>query len=220
MDEIGQKVAQNKGVRSLMKHHRKTDCCCFCLSSKQGALIIGIGLCVGLLEEIRAPNPVRAVLKVIGLVPFFMMLAADSAWHRQLFLFAFCLTVPLVAVVNLVSYQNILVDNVSFASELCWLSKKWYATMGGNKEQDEAVAECENADEDEQADCEANLDQCPMLPGGALKVLFVITPIVVIMNVHFAFVLYTHYRNSKLPEEQGGCADDNGPAYADQIDDE
>jgi len=62
-----------------------------------------------------------------------MMVASDCAWHRQLFLFAFSVCMPLIAVVNLVSYQNILVDNVSFASELCWLSKKWYATMGGDK---------------------------------------------------------------------------------------
>lgn len=91
--------------------------------------------------------------------------------------------------------------------------------MGGDKEYQEAEQECNDADEDEQNDCEANLDQCPALPGGAMKVLFVITPIVLVMNVHFAFVLFTHYKNSRLPIEQGGCADNDGPEYEDQVDD-
>ena len=28
---------------------------------------------------------------------------------------------------------------------------------------------------------------------------------VLILNIHFAFVLYTHYRNSSKPKGQGGC---------------
>ena len=91
---------------------------------------------------------------------------------------------------------------------MCAFSKWWVKTFGGDKEQNEAQEECAEGDEEEQAECEANLDQCPILPGGVLKALFVITPIVVIVNIHFAFVLYTHWKNSRLPEEQGGCADE------------
>ena len=58
-----------------------------------------------------------------------------------------------------------------------------------------------------------------MVPGGALKVLFIITPVVILVNIHFGFVLYTHWKNSSLPEDQGGCGDADGP-YRDQIDDE
>ena len=123
MQDIGERVHKNKGVARLARHHKASNCCCCCLHTSTGAKIIGIGLCVGLLEEIRAPNPVRAALKLAGLIPFIMMIVHDSAWHRQLFLFGFCVTMPLIALVNLIAYQNILVDNVSFASELCWMSK-------------------------------------------------------------------------------------------------
>ena len=88
-----------------------------------------------------------------------------------------------------------------FAEEICWFSKKWTATFGGTKDQNEAQEECDEADEEDQADCEANLDQCPVLPGGVMKVMFVITPIIVVLNIHFAFVLYTHWKNSVLPED-------------------
>ena len=90
--------------------------------------------------------------------------------------------------------------------------------MGTESREDQAAEEeCEEGNEDQnsadQDDCEAQKDQCPVLPGGALKVLFVITPIVVIVNVHFAFVLYTHYKNSKRGPEEGGCEDPEGPDY-------
>ena len=149
-----------------------------------------------------------------------MMVFNDTAYSRQLYLFGFCVTQPLIAAVNLCYYQNILVDSVAFGDLFCWFSKKWISTMGGDKEFEESQNECNDADEDEQQDCEANLDQCPALPGGAFKVLFVITPIVLVMNVHFAFVLFTHYKNSRLQESMGGCADENGPEYEDQVDDE
>jgi len=92
--------------------------------------------------------------------------------------------------------------------------------MGGDKEFEESQNECNDADEDEQQDCEANLDQCPALPGGAFKVLFVITPIILVLNVHFAFVLFTHYKNSSLQLADGGCNDASVQEYDDQVDDE
>ena len=219
MQDIGDRVSENRGIRRLKKMHKGSDCCCFCLSSKQGAFIIGLGLTLSFISELQKPNPLRALLKLAGVIPFFLQLVQDCAWYRQLYLFFFCLTQPLIAVVNMLWYQNILVDEVVFGEQICWLSKKWFSTMGGDKEYQEAEQECNDADEDEQNDCEANLDQCPALPGGAMKVLFVITPIVLVMNVHFAFVLFTHYKNSRLPIEQGGCADNDGPEYEDQIDD-
>ena len=43
--------------------------------------------------------------------------------------------------------------------------------------------------QEEEDDCPANQDQCP---GRLIKVLLFITPIIVLVNIHFAFVLYTH----------------------------
>lgn len=76
--------------------------------------------------------------------------------------------------------------------------------MGSERERMDADP-CDTQEEED--DCQANQDQCPVLPGGALKVLLFITPIIVLVNIHFAFVLYTHYKNSGLPESQGGCND-------------
>ena len=220
MEEIGTRVSKNKGIKSLKKLHKSSNCCCFCLTAKTGAYIIGIGLLINLLAELSHGLAIRAILKVVALIPFLMMVFNDTAYSRQLYLFGFCVTQPLIAAVNLCYYQNILVDSVAFGDLFCWFSKKWISTMGGDKEFEESQNECNDADEDEQQDCEANLDQCPALPGGAFKVLFVITPIVLVMNVHFAFVLFTHYKNSRLQESMGGCADENGPEYEDQVDDE
>ena len=220
MQEIGDQIVLNKGVRRAINHHRKGDCCCFCLRTKMGAQLIGFGLLLGFLEELSKPNIVRMGFKLAAVVPFIMMMVKDCAWHRQLFLYLFCLCMPAIFITNLVMYQNILADNVSFAGEMCWFSKKWVATVGGTKEENEAQEECNQADEEDQEDCEANLDQCPILPGGVLKALFVITPIVVIMNVHFAFVLFTHWKNSRMPAAQGGCDDADGPEYGEQYDEE
>ena len=209
MQEIGDQLVLNKGVRRAINHHKKGDCCCFCLSTRIGVYIIGIGMCIGLLEEYAAPNYIRMALKIAALVPFFMMLYKDCAFHRQLYLYLFCLTVPAIAIVNLVAYQNILVNNVAFAAQFCWLSQKF---MAESQEEREAREECED-NGDENDDCEAGRDQCPALPGGMLKALFIITPLVVIINIHFAFVLYTHWRNARLPENQGGCQDPDGPDH-------
>ena len=54
----------------------------------------------------------------------------------------FCLGIPAIFITNLLMYQNILADNVAFAGEVCWMSKKWTATFGGTKEENEAQEEC------------------------------------------------------------------------------
>ena len=156
---------------------------------------------LGLLEEYAAMNFIRCMLKIAMLVPFILVNWKDCAFHRLLCLYVFCLCVPAIFIVNFVAYQNVLMDNVMFAEEICWISRKWTATFGGTKAQNKELEECDEADEEDQADCEAQLDQCPVLPGGMLKALFVITPLIVVCNIHFAFVLYTHWKNSVLPED-------------------
>ena len=52
------------------------------------------------------------------------------------------------------------------------------------------------------------MDQCPVLPGGAMKILFVIAPLVVVINLHFAMVLYTHWKRAPLGKSQGGTYDE------------
>ena len=83
-----------------------------------------------------------------------------------------------------------------------------------DNEQEEPCENGQSAD-----DCEAEQDQCPMVPGGALKALFVISPVVVLVNIHFAFVLFTHWKNSSLPEDQGGI-NEPGVGHVEFDDDE
>ena len=62
-------------------------------------------------------------------------------------------------------------------------------------------------DDEEEAACEVEEQQCPILPGGIFKVLFILWPTLVLINIHYAFVLYTHWKNSRLQVKDGGCAD-------------
>ena len=102
-------------------------------------------------------------------------------------------------------YQNILADNVAYAGTICWLSQKGAGDSDDKNKKEREESECNQKDDDDRAECEADLDQCPILPGGVLKVLFLITPIVILLNIHFAFVLYTHWKNSRLLRSQGGA---------------
>ena len=213
---IGNTIIANPWVKWAAKLHIHEDCCCYFLHTKTGVHIISIGLLLSLAEEYLAPNFLRGMCKLAIIVPMVLMYIRDSTFHRWLLLLLFCICQPLVALVNFLAYGNILVDNVMFAKEFCMMSQEWTHQMGSDKEREEADP-CDNGEEED--DCEADKDQCPVLPGGVLKVLFVITPLVVILNVHFAFVLYTHYRNSNLTEEMGGCNDRYAPEPDDLGDD-
>ena len=214
MEECGNYLINNPLVRKTAKIHRYHNCCCWFGTSNFGFNVITIGLILGLVEEYVAPNPARGLIKLACILPFAVTYfpAQDTADTRKVCLYTFCLAMPIIAIINLVTYQNILIDNVAFAKELCWFNKKWIKMFGSEKDQEEECAENDD-------DCEAAKDQCPILPGGVLKVLFIITPLVVIINVHFMFVLYAHWQNSRLPESQGGCGDERGHHELEEEDD-
>ena len=121
---------------------------------------------------------------------------------------------PLLAINNLYVYGNTFVDQVTFGQELCWLAQHWTYLFGSEKES-RAVDPCwvpEDEDDDsEEQDCEAEEQQCPVIPGGILKVLFILTPFLMIVNIHYGFVLYTHWKNARLQPKDGGCVDQGGP---------
>merc|ERR1719162_1933836 len=207
--QVGNKVIANPWAKMAAKMHIEQNCCFYFISTSTGVFIISIGLLVSLLEEYFSPNMYRGALKIAMVVPIALMYLKDNSFHRWLYLQLFCLIQPLIAIINIIAYQNILIDSVLFAKGLCWLSQEWTHFMGSDKEREEA-GEAEDGDDCDD-ECEANKDQCPVLPGGALKVLFVITPLVVIINLHFAFVLYAHYKNSRASVEDGGANDKYGP---------
>ena len=103
-------------------------------SSRQGFKLIFLGLCITAAEEYWAFNQIRVMLKVSMLVPFVVTFIMDTAFHRMLTLYLFCLCMPLIAICNLFMYGNILVSNVLFADQICWISKKWTKEMGGDKD--------------------------------------------------------------------------------------
>lgn len=96
-----------------------------------GVRIIFIGLVLGLVQEYFHLNLVRACLKGAMVVPFVLMIVHDCALHRQLCLYLFCLCIPIIAIINIVAYQNIMVNNVAFAEEICSVSRTWFGLFGG-----------------------------------------------------------------------------------------
>ena len=137
MKSIGNICFRNRGVKRCINFHKERNCCCCCINAKVGTIFIGLSLLVALVFEHSDPNYVRLMLKVASIVPFIMMLVKDVEAHRKLFFLMFCITMPLIAIVNLVCHHNIL-DNVSIIGTLCWLSKKWVAQYGGTEEDNEA----------------------------------------------------------------------------------
>ena len=184
------------GLEKAADWHESMNCCCLLFNARNGFRIIFLGLLISLAEEYFAFNNVRFIIKIAVIVPFFLTLIQDIKFYRWLCMYFYCAGMPLIFLCNFFMYGNILVSNVLFADQLCWLNKKWVEEFGGTKSQNEAIEECNEADEEDQASCEANLDQCPVLPGGAAKTLFVITPLIIVVNLHFAFVLYTHTQNA------------------------
>ena len=110
-------------MRRLIKRHQMGDCCCFCVRTKLGATIIGVGLILSLAAEYACPNLVRVLIKLAPVVAFVLMMLQDCASYRQLYLYTFSMAMPLIAAVNLIAYQNIIVDNVVFAEQFCGLSQ-------------------------------------------------------------------------------------------------
>ena len=107
-----------------------------------GAQLIGFGLLLGFLEELSKPNIVRMGFKLAAVVPFIMMMVKDCAWHRQLFLYLFCMCMPAIFITNLVMYQNILADNVAYAGTICWLSQKGAQNAGAENDKAKKEDEC------------------------------------------------------------------------------
>merc|ERR1712087_273686 len=159
IDNAGNWIIKNPWVKWSAKQHVQQNCCCYLLHTQTGVHIISIGVIISLLEEYLAPNFVRGILKIAIIVPMVLMYIKDSSLHRWLYLNLFCLCQPLIAIVNFLAYQNILVDNVMFAKEFCFLSQQWTHFMGSAKEREEADA-CDTGDAED--DCEANKDQCPV----------------------------------------------------------
>ena len=73
------------------------------------------------IEELFAWNTARAILKLIVVVPVIAMTLKDTKFHRWLMMVIFAICTPLIFLVNLYYYQNILVDNVVFAKDVCEL---------------------------------------------------------------------------------------------------
>ena len=128
-------------MKRCINFHKERNCCCCCINAKVGAIIIGLGLFVALIFEHSDPNYFRTILKAASIVPFIMMLVNDVEAHRKLFFLMFCITMPLIAIVNLINHHNIL-DNVSIVGTFCWLSKLYVARYGGTEEDNEARKKC------------------------------------------------------------------------------
>ena len=104
MEDIGKTILNFPFVRPAAKFHREHNCCCYFGTTKFGFHVITIGLLLGLVEEYFAPNPLRGVIKLALIAPFIATYIKDNSTHRMLCLYLFMLAMPIIAIVNLVSY--------------------------------------------------------------------------------------------------------------------
>ena len=107
---------------------------------------------------------------------------------------------PVIILFNLFYYGHMLTDNVIYGKDTCEILTLFF----GKKSEEEN--ECDQ--DDAAPDCTEREEQCKVLPGGVFKGLLILTPVIIVTNVHFMFVLLTHYKNSGLPEADGGCPGD------------
>ena len=158
MLDIGERFYENLWIRKAADWHDSLNCCCICFNARNGFKFIFLGLCISLAEEWFAFNSVRCIIKGCMLAPFVLTFVMDCRFYRFMCMYMYCAGMPLIFLCNFFMYGNVLVSNVIFADQICWMSKKWTEQMGGTKDQNEAIEECNEADEEDQADCEANLD--------------------------------------------------------------
>ena len=215
MKQIGEKLIENPTVKTCAKYHMRWNCCCYLFSVKTGVYLLAFGQVLGLIEELLVHlNYFRVVLRSMTNAAFFLMWLYDTADTRYIYLNVFVISMPLIALNNLYQYQSTFADQATFGQEVCWLAQHYTFLFGSDKEARDAqpcrVPEDEDDDEEE-AECEVEEQQCPILPGGIFKVLFILWPTLVLINIHYAFVLYTHWKNSRLQVKDGGCADQAGP---------
>ena len=109
-------------VSTLASIHVDWNCCFMLFSTRTGTKLISFGLLVSLIEEYFHFNKVRTILKIATVVPVVLLGIHDNGLNRWLMLNLFVICQPLIFLWNLYKYSNILVDNVMFGKELCWLS--------------------------------------------------------------------------------------------------
>ena len=68
----------NPIIRRGIMLHRDNNCCCGCLSTKQGVQIITIGLTLAVITEFSSFDLTRAILKIIILAAFLLMYLEDD----------------------------------------------------------------------------------------------------------------------------------------------
>ena len=160
---------------------------CCCLSVKTGAMTIGIINILNLVVAITKFDMLAVALKVFTAPCFAIMLLKDNRIRRLLFFVAYFNEIMFQYIIEGVLFYSIFTDK-RFPREVCQDIIKSNAESGLQPDEDMPTRE----------ECEAQIKDVMGYDIAAFLILQLI------VQFHFAHVLFTHWRNSNLPQKQGG----------------
>ena len=165
-----------------------TKCCC-CIPVKTGTYIIGYLHIVTFIAGVVLINPFQISLDFLCWLIFLVMVIRDSQQKRLFYFAAYCVYVALLSMSRLFfivwdyNERPLVVEKCQQISN--YVMEKWDQT-----------------DYKDVSDCRLQLGRM------VLRDELLIECILIIVQVHFAQVLFTHYKNASVIRAKGGCQEE------------
>ena len=174
------------------------NCCC-CFSVKTGAYVIGVLSILGLLDELNNFNLLRCIIKLVVSASFLAMVFQDSKTTRMWFFIIF-LGSPFAQILAAI------IDKPQEQAD----QENAINALDFRKIAEEA---CRNMSQQELQDMHySNQQECIdgmeiIIKRAVFVVIVVLVVFFLIVPIHFACVLYNHWKNSERSVEEGGVSD-------------
>ncbi len=174
--------------------YRVTKCCC-CISIKTGAYIIGVFHVIGLLLGILLVSPLQISLEVFCGCTFLYMIYRDREQNRLLYFTAYCVYAAMLATIRMVF--------------VFWDHDEKQIIRSYCKQIEEKVVLADVKPNGWEATEYKDMNDCKEQVGHTvMRDEFISLLLSILLQVHFALVLYAHYKNAHLVKSKGGCQDD------------
>ena len=177
---------------------RVAKCCC-CIPVKTGSYIIGSFHVIGLILGLLMLNPLQVSLEVFCGVTFLMMVYRDSEQKRLFYFTAYVVYIVTLGAIRLffVFWDH---DEKALVRKFCEDVEAKIVQPAGN-------------DIGWKATDYTSLEDCKTSVGHAVLRDELITLVgALLIQAHFALVLYSHYKNAHLSKSRGGCGPDANEA--------
>ena len=165
----------------------KLKSCCGYFKVHEAVMIFGIVACVGLAADIAGGFYTVAVVRLAVVCAYFIMKFNDTRFTRMCFFYTF--------VFNMVVAPSLYLLGTDGVTDMFNLSRA-------------AKRRCENYKEAElQQYGYDSVEQCEEDEYNQIWwiIVLVVVPIFMLVQFYFCVVVFTHWRNWKLPRSQGGC---------------